>query len=60
MVTSCSQYIDSQVYQCIVNNAEYSERCKLQAVKEKYEQKKSLITLNKLESVNLKKKLKIM
>lgn len=40
-ITSCTQAknIDSQVYQCIANNAEYSERCKLQAVKEQYEKK---------------------
>jgi len=41
MITSCTQAknIDSQVYQCIANNTEYSERCKLQSVKEQYEKK---------------------
>jgi hypothetical protein len=40
-ITACTQAknVDPQVYQCIANNPEYSERCKLQAVKEKYEKK---------------------
>ena len=38
-ITACTQAknVGPQVYQCIANNPEYSERCKLQAVKEKKE-----------------------
>lgn len=40
-VTGCTQaqIIDEKVYQCIATNPEYSERCKLQSVKEQYGKK---------------------
>jgi hypothetical protein len=38
-ITACTEAksVNSKVYQCVANNQEYSERCKLQSIKELYE-----------------------